>query len=689
MNLSSIKVRPLNGVQLLQASIHAHGSNGFHHTPASGSTVHYKPPSVIALSDKDTFTIRKKMFRFEYGLLDEVQPSTALSPVPFETPLPGLSVPSVDTNTPGRRVSALRRRASHRMSLVPAGGTFVPLSPAQNRRRSTIGTGGLGASIRAPNGKSGLSAEMDVEEAVEEEVEEMSVVDVVDGEEGDLVYLETKDCEGTGRETQQVGLHKTSRYRCADDRLCSQPIYERGFMTPQQTRKAPPRNTSVVPRTRKLFAPAVKQPTNEEEEGQAQNGNDPEPAVVPGTPRSISLPPASDTPYEAPKSRVTAQVALSTPRGPASLRKALLLRSARKIWEQSRSLGLEGAIEAGDIEVRRKSLSPKARTPKKDPSINDEYAEREDGEQGEMMDVEEEEEEDENGELQWVYEDGRAEGSVDESDPDMDSLEADVSLDVVSLDTWKSRRADVCLQPGQNIMTFTPPRIIIGEDADMDAKSGTGEEQDEEGEYEEEEEEEEELFENGQGEAAEEPIEDEEEDEVEMDNEDEMENEDETTALQDRAVPATPIAVSLPPLGQAARQHADTIQSRALDKFFTPQPRRHVANQPRRSLANIGGPAVRFERLATTPSNAQGTLIRNAPTPGTLGRPSRRVIMAHQEEIKIEEPVVSTPVRAKASPASLAEVCRLLPYSIKCSSSRRPSVVESLSLHLVPSPSRR
>ena len=71
--------------------------------------------------------------------------------------------------------------------------------------------------MKAVNGKSGLSAEMDGEELVEEEVEDVSVVDVVDGEEGDLVYLETKGSEGTSPEVQQVGLSMTCKWQIADD----------------------------------------------------------------------------------------------------------------------------------------------------------------------------------------------------------------------------------------------------------------------------------------------------------------------------------------------------------------------------------------------------------------------------------------------------------------------------------------
>lgn len=190
-------------------------------------------------------------------------------------------------------------------------------------------------------------------------------------------------------------------------------------MTPQQTGKAPLRNTSPVPRTRKTV---VSTAIEIEEEHQPISVA----AKASETPHSIPLPPSVETPYEAPVARVSPQIALTTPRGPVSLHKALLLRSARKAWENNRSPGLEGAIEAGDVEVRRKSLSPKRKSPKKSltpmPLAND----AEDEEHEEV-------EEAEDGELQWIHEDGQAKISADDSDSDMDSFEADLSLDIVSV----------------------------------------------------------------------------------------------------------------------------------------------------------------------------------------------------------------------------------------------------------------
>lgn len=208
-------------------------------------------------------------------------------------------------------------------------------------------------------------------------------------------------------------------------------------MTPQQKRKAPMRNTSAVPRTRQLHTVPVT--TQRQEEAGASSPHTPRSVPLPPTadtpygsvenspvpvktPRSVPLPPADNTPYQ-----VTAQVAMSTPKGPFSLHKALLLRSARKAWQSSQAQNVEGAIVNGDITTKRKSLSPKAQARR---SLSTPVEEEQ-----EVSDEEEEDEDDdkEEGQLQWVYEDGRASVSVDESDESIDSLEADQSLDIVSL----------------------------------------------------------------------------------------------------------------------------------------------------------------------------------------------------------------------------------------------------------------
>lgn len=223
-------------------------------------------------------------------------------------------------------------------------------------------------------------------------------------------------------------------------------------MTPQQTRKAPIRNTSAVPRTRKLdFAPSIQvsqqaenEPVNNEvplPSPQTPHAMPAEKTILPQaiTPRSIPLPPVSDTPYHAPVPRT---LALSTPRGPVTLHKALLVKSARKAWEVSRTqAGVEGAIQTGSIETRRKSWSPKSGgrksvpvepVPAADDHDDDDEDESEGSEEGEAVDDEQQEQQLTEGELQWVYENGQGEGSFESEDSeDLESLEADMSLDLV------------------------------------------------------------------------------------------------------------------------------------------------------------------------------------------------------------------------------------------------------------------
>lgn len=86
------------------------------------------------------------------------------------------------------------------MSLVPMGQTFEPLaSPMKGgaRRGSAIGLSSSGLPMKSPKKASGLNQvvqeEIEEEEDQEEEVEEAIVVDVVDTEEGDVVYLENRD----------------------------------------------------------------------------------------------------------------------------------------------------------------------------------------------------------------------------------------------------------------------------------------------------------------------------------------------------------------------------------------------------------------------------------------------------------------------------------------------------------------
>jgi hypothetical protein len=119
-----------------------------------------------------------------------------------------------------------------------------------------------------------------------------------------------------------------------------------------------------------------------------------------------------------------------------TLHKALLLRSARKAWVESRPNDVDDAVADGKIEVgrrkskspskeegaesKRKSLTPRKGVPEPDSDISDEDEQ------------EEQEIAEGRAELQWVQEDPRVDGSFAESDSADDSLEADMSFDIVS-----------------------------------------------------------------------------------------------------------------------------------------------------------------------------------------------------------------------------------------------------------------
>ena len=206
-------------------------------------------------------------------------------------------------------------------------------------------------------------------------------------------------------------------------------------MTPQQTRKAPLRNTSVVPRTRKTI---VAREANEgEDRARIAAASD----ATSKTPCSIPLPSSAKTPYDSPIARVSPEIVLSTPRGPVSLHKALLLHSARKVWRENRSVGVDGAIEVGDVEVRRKSLSPRGKSPKS-MTPKERLTAPVNAPGGIDWKEEEEVEENHKGELQWIYEDGQAAVLGEDPDSDTDSLDADLSLDIVSYRVLRTASAD-------------------------------------------------------------------------------------------------------------------------------------------------------------------------------------------------------------------------------------------------------
>ncbi|OCF59896.1 hypothetical protein L486_02569 [Kwoniella mangroviensis CBS 10435] len=591
-----------------KAILHVRGTNGLLHSPSGGTGTSYKPPFEIPLDDKDVITIRKKPFRFEYG------PSLE-TPVPFSPAIKLCSTFSADPSPSKQQL--IRRRASHRLSLVPEGKTFVPLSPIKNRRHSTLGLGGMGTPGKAA-AKSKLSEEVPQEQEEEENAEE-SVLDVANGDEGDKIYLEVNEEENKENENPSRSIKR---------------IHENPFITPQQTRKAPLRNTSAVPRTKRMAATENTEPKQIDDKSTSPVSKDaPAPATPPKTPRSVPLPTTGDTPYNPPatpsyqkvsSTPVPARVALSTPKGPATLRKALLLRSARKVWQESRASGVEGAIEAGNVETRRKSTSPKTRAGRKSTTPIPEVPAPQPEDQDMSDEGEDEAGEPQNGELIWVHEDGTAEVSFESDSSGYDSLEADQSLDI----------------PGQSVIEFTinHPEVeeeyINNDDGFLEHELPEDEVMDIEKEAHEAEVYEE--YEQAVNIPADDSVE-----EVQPQNLNQGEHQDEENEEDEvMSLPGTP--QTRQPLSK---------------QFYTPQPERNIHRLPRRSLANIGGPPVRFERLPATPD----LFKRERAPPGSMGKPSKRITFAApdaEDEMKAidnepvpEKKVFMTPVKSEAAKA--------------------------------------
>lgn len=272
------------------------------------------------------------------------------------------------------------------MSIVGEGKRFIP-TPAKPK--------GLGL-----NGTTPAKAKEEESDNVQLEFDEL--MDVVRGDGGETIYIEKKAEESEDDEPAPKG---------------------NPFMTPQMKRNVEIRNTSAVPRTRKLEQP----PAEEDEETDAP------PAV--NAPRSVPLP--SEVPATpGPAPLVPARVAYSTPRGSNSLRKSLLVHSARKVWEKERLKTVDGSIEAGHIETHRRrrssSFGPR-KTPRKSlpmpesESSSDDDVNQDLAEDNEL--VEGSSDKENAPSLQWVYEDGQGGSSMlEDSDSDRESLDADMSI---------------------------------------------------------------------------------------------------------------------------------------------------------------------------------------------------------------------------------------------------------------------
>ncbi|WVQ76390.1 hypothetical protein IAR50_006056 [Cryptococcus sp. DSM 104548] len=560
-----------------QATIHAKGGNGFIVTTQSGDKTICKPPTVYQLADNDSILLRKKQFVFNYGdafVPEEMPMSPAVRPA---TPGSPAKVPSIT-------FSPAKRRASYRMSLVPAGKNFVPfaLSPAKNRRHSTLGLGGMSEGVSGSKSKLGQEMHTEPDEDAED-----TPYEVTEGEEGDKIYIEAAEDDED------------------EEEIVTSAIQPNPFMTPQPKGKAPMRNTSAVPRTRTL-------PTDK-----PLDSSTPPPSSPHKSPRKLPTTPLP----------VPAHVALSTPKGPATLRKALLLRSARKVWHETHATGIDGAMQDGHIEVRRKSTSPRDGSRRKSMSTSPKEAPpRSDSSSDEDVDIAEGVEEIEHGgdgQLQIVYESGQADVSFDSDSSGLES--ADISLDI----------------PGQGIIRLDELKSQVEEELVNEPDAQV----------------EEDFAAQSEGDELHADVSFEEYDAPVKGGEEDQHVEHEEVRLEENYDEEDDMATSLPGTPQARPIASNT--------FFTPQIKHSSGfGQMRRSL----GPPV---RLPATPDSYRP--FNGGRTPGSLGKPSRRLDLGlpkfRQEEVQEEmeqaqavksEPS-GTPYKAtpRKSAAAIAEAKRL------------------------------
>lgn len=166
----------------IQASLVVIGSNGLYFTPSGQSDkTKLDPPASQPLNTGDSFVIRKKLFKFEYPVSDIIQ-SEILSPSITGTPVRKAATPAKGLST--ATLTPTRRRASHRLSLVPAGKQFVSLSPMK-RRQSNAGPAG-----NTPK-RSHLSSRTEQEDEEEEIMD--GIVDVQQSEDGEMIVLESRE----------------------------------------------------------------------------------------------------------------------------------------------------------------------------------------------------------------------------------------------------------------------------------------------------------------------------------------------------------------------------------------------------------------------------------------------------------------------------------------------------------------
>jgi hypothetical protein len=216
------------------------------------------------LNEGDVFIIRKRHFRFEYApapaelasasvlspnVASPSSPTSAASPAKTSPAKVYPSLPSIPAlSSPAK---AVRRRASHRLSLVPAGKDFVPLSPLKGRRHSTLGIQAGAPKDSTSDATAGTAVGM--EEIIEGSEEDGSILDIVDGEDGETVYVEVTE-EARAEIVQKVSTMASDRVRAVLLILSADPpesVYDASASpqggTSQHQRSAPNTQATAAP----------------------------------------------------------------------------------------------------------------------------------------------------------------------------------------------------------------------------------------------------------------------------------------------------------------------------------------------------------------------------------------------------------------------------------------------------------
>lgn len=325
-----------------------------------------------------------------------------------------------------------------------------------------------------------------------------------------------------------------------------------------------------------------------------------------------------------------------------TLHKALLLRSARKAWVESRPNDVDDAVADGKIEVgRRKSKSPskeegaeskrKSLTPRKSvpaPEPDSDISDEDEQEEQEIAEG--------RAELQWVQEDPGVDGSFAESDSADDSLEADMSLDIVSLAGVTMACLQLTRQPGQGVFDLH---------ADVSAGSPLDEHED--------------SYEEDEGHAEEEHEEDEEgNEEIEYDDRDidgDEEEEEEEDLFAEAPVASTPVHVSYALYTSRIQLTSSLGRSTASIHHKSRATRTNLAGLWLLSEALLQGPSAYQPRPTLLAAVLSGR-PHQSPCPAISQRPTKRTRMRTISRARSRMPLSSRLSLSASWPRYVAEL---------------------------------